>query len=182
MRKITHNFWILLALTCVFSDSVLAQQQKTGYVDTDLLVSRIPEYQSIQQQLRLLSQEWRAEVDDMQQEIEALKEDFEAREILYTEEIRNQKEQEINNKIQQREQYVEQKFGPDGEYFQKQKELLEPIQRKVFEAITVVAERDGFDFIFDRSQNTNILFAREEWNLNDEVLLELGISPEDISN
>lgn len=181
MRKISHNFWILLAFSFLVYGSAMAQQ-KTGYVDTDLLVSRIPEYQSIQQQLRLISQEWRAEIDDMQQEIEALKEDFEAREILYTEELRNQKEQEINSKIQQREQYLEQKFGPEGEYFQKQKELLEPIQRKVFEAITIVAERDGFDFIFDRSQNTNILFAQEEWNLNDEVLLELGISPDDISN
>ncbi|MGK7389960.1 MAG: OmpH family outer membrane protein, partial [Candidatus Cyclobacteriaceae bacterium M2_1C_046] len=86
------------------------------------------------------------------------------------------------NKIQQRQQYLEQKFGSEGDYFQQQKELLEPIQRKVFEAITVVAEREGFDFIFDRTQNNDILFARDQWNLNDEVLLELGIATDNTSN
>lgn len=181
MRKVVHNFCVLLAFICVVAGNASAQQ-KTGYVDTDFLVSKIPEYESIQQQLRSLSREWRAELEEMQQEIDKLKEDFAAREILYTEEIRQQKEQQINVRIKQRQQYLEQKFGSEGEYFQKQKELLEPIQRKIFEAITVVAEREGFDFIFDRSQNTNILFARRQWNLNDEVLLELGISPEDTSN
>lgn len=181
MKKVIYNFCFLLALTSVLAGSAAAQQ-KTGYVDTDYLVSQIPEYQSVQQQLRSLSQEWRAELDEMQQEIDRLKEDFSAREILYTEEIRKQKEQEINNKIQQRQQYLEQKFGAEGDYFQRQKELLEPIQRQVFEAITRVAERDGFDFVLDRTQKTEILFARDQWNLNDEVLLELGIAVENPSN
>lgn len=181
MIKVIHNFCLLLAFTLVFAAGTKAQQ-RTGYVDTDFLVSQIPEYQSIQQQLRSLSQQWRTELEEMQQEIETLKEDFAAREILYTEEIRNQKKQEINNKIQQRQRYLEQKFGSEGDYFQQQKELLEPIQRKVFEAITVVAEREGFDFVLDRTQNNDILFAREQWNLNDEVLTELGITTENPSN
>lgn len=182
MKKfVVYNFCMVFALTCMLASTAQAQQ-KTGYVDTDFLVSQIPEYQSVQQQLRSLSQEWRAELENMQQEIENLKEDFSAREILYTEEIRNQKEQEINNKIKQRQQYLEQKFGSEGDYFQQQKELLEPIQRKVFEAISIVAEREGFDFVLDRTQNTDILFARDQWNLNDEVLLELGIKPDNTSN
>jgi len=181
MEKVIYNFWLLLALVSVLAGSAAAQQ-KTGYVDTDYLVSQIPEYQSVQQQLRSLSQEWRAELEGMQQDIERLKEDFSAREILYTEEIRKQKEQEISNKVQQRQQYLEQKFGAEGDYFQRQKELLEPIQRQVFEAITRVAEREGFDFVLDRTQNTEILFARDQWNLNDEVLRELGISVDNPSN
>lgn len=181
MKKIIYNFCLLLALTFVFN-GVAEAQQKIGYVDTDFLVSQIPEYQSVQQQLRSLSQEWRTELEEMQQEIDRLKEDFAAREILYTEEIRKQKQEEINKQIQQRQQYLEQKFGSEGDYFQQQKELLEPIQRRIFEAITVIAERGGFDFIFDRTENNDILFAREQWNLNEEVLLELGISVDNTSN
>lgn len=181
MRKVLYNFCAFMAFTCMLAATADAQQ-KTGYVDTDFLISQIPEYQSIQSQLSSLSQEWRNELEAMQQEIDRLKEDFEAREILYTEEIRKQKEQEINNKIRQRQQYLEQKFGSEGDYFQQQKQLLEPIQRRVFDAITAVAERDGFDFVFDRSQRTNILYSREEWDLNDEVLLELGIKPDETSN
>lgn len=181
MNRFLHTFCIVLTLNLVFICDVLAQQ-KTAYVDTDFLISKIPEYESIQQQLSLLSQEWRSELEKMQQNIDNLKEDFAAKEILYTDEIREQRQQEIQNAVQQRQQYLEQKFGPKGEYFQKQKELLEPIQRRVFEAITAVAERDGYDFIFDRSQNTSILYTRKQWNLNDEVLFELGISPDETSN
>jgi outer membrane protein len=182
MKRISYTFCLLLALIGIVAADAEAQEQKIGYVDSDYLVAQIPEYQSVQQQLSSISQQWRDELNQMQQEIEKLKEDFEAREILYTEEIRNQKEQELNTKIQERQQYLEQKFGSNGEYFQQQKQLLEPIQRRVFEAISTVAERDGFDFIFDRSQKADILFARDDWNLNDEVLLELGISPEQTSN
>ena len=159
-----------------------AQDQKIGYVNTDEILAQMPEYQGIQEQLSTLSSEWNKQLDSMEQEIEQLKEDFEAKEILYTEELKKQKQQEIQNKIQQRQQYVDEKFGAKGEYFQKQKELLEPIQRKVFEAINQVANDQDFDFVFDRAQNSNMLFGEQEWNLNQEVLQELGITLNEASN
>ncbi len=183
MKRLSiHTFWVLLTFAFVLVTTAEAQEQKVGYVDTDYILSRIPEYQGVQQQLRQRAQEWRNQLNAMQQEIDRLKEDFEEKEILYTEELRKQKQQEIQNKVQQREQYLESKFGPEGEYFQTQQQLLEPIQRRIFDAITVVAEREGFDFVFDRAQDSTLLFSRNEWNLNNDVLIELGISPDQNSN
>jgi len=133
------------------------------------------EYQGIQQQLSTISSEWNKQLDKMEQEIDQLKEDFEAKKILYTEELKKQKQQEIQNKVQQRQQYLDEKFGANGEYFEKQKELLEPIQRKVFDAINKVANDQNVDFVFDRAQNSSMLYGEQEWNLNKEVLQELGI-------
>ncbi len=181
MKKVLYTTAVMLTLCLVLSNASMAQQ-KQGYVDTDYLLSQLPEYESIQQQLDLMSQEWRDELKEMQQEIDHMKEDFAAKEILYTDEIRKERQREIQQKIQQRRQYLEQKFGSRGEYFQQQRDLLEPLQRRIFEAIASVAERENFDFVFDRSQKNEILFAREEWNLNDEVLLEMGLSPEESSN
>jgi len=177
-------YTILLAGTfCLGLASLgVAQGQKIGYVDTDFILSQMPEYQGLEQRLQQLSREWRAELKQMQQEIDRLKEDFEAKEILFTDDVRKQRQEEINNKIQQREQYLDQKFGPEGEYFQRQKELLEPIQRKVFEAISSVARREGYDFVFDKANKTDIMYSRQEWNLNDEVLTELGIEVNETSN
>lgn len=160
----------------------LAQEQKIGYVDTDYILSKMPEYQGVQQQLRSISSEWNDKLDEMQNNIDQLREDFQAKEILYTDELRKQKQQEIQDKIRQRQQYLDQKFGDKGEYFQKQKDLLEPIQRKVFNAINTVAKRQNFDFIFDRAQNSNMLYSVQKWNLNDEVLQELGITLNEASN
>ncbi|MGD8428631.1 MAG: OmpH family outer membrane protein [Balneolaceae bacterium] len=160
----------------------MAQEQKIGYVDTDYILSNMPEYQGVQQQLRSISSDWNNKLEQLKDEIDQLKEDFQAKEILYTDELRAQKQQEIQDKIRQRQQYMDQKFGEKGEYFQKQKELLEPIQRKVFNAINTVAQRQNFDFVFDRAQNSNMLYSLQKWNLNDKVLQELGITLKEASN
>lgn len=159
-----------------------AQDQKIGYVNTDQILAQMSEYQGIQEQLSTLSSEWNIQLEKMEQEIEQLKEDFEAKEILYTEELKKKKQQEIQNKVQQRQRYLDEKFGAEGEYFQKQKELLKPIQRKVFEAINKVANEQDFDFVFDRAQNSSMLFGEQDWNLNEEVLQELGITLNEASN
>lgn len=182
MRKlILHSLSFLFVLSVTWGTAE-AQEQKIGYVDTDQILAQMPEYQGIQQQLKSISSEWNTQLEEMKQEVEQLKEDYQAKEILYPDELKEQKQQEIQNKVQQRQQYLDQKFGADGEYFQQQKKLLEPIQRKVFEAINTVADRGNFDFVFDRAQNSSMLYSVEEWNLNDEVLEELGITLNDTSN
>jgi len=159
-----------------------AQEQKIGYVDTDYILSKMPEYQGVQQQLNSISSEWNKKLSEMQDEIDQLRQDFQAKEILYTDELRKEKQQEIQNKIKERQQYMEQKFGDKGEYFQKQKDLLEPIQRNVFNAINAVAKRQNFDFVFDQAQNSSMLYSVQKWNLNNQVLQELGISLNEASN
>ncbi|NGP89320.1 OmpH family outer membrane protein [Fodinibius halophilus] len=159
-----------------------AQEQKIAYIDTDYILSQMSEYEGVQQQLETISSEWNAELEKMKEEIEQLKEDFETKKILYTEKLRKKKKEEIQNKVQQRQQFLDQKFGAKGEYFRKQKELLAPIQRKVFNAVNTVAKRKDFDFVFDRAQNSNMLYSDKEWNLNNEVLEELGITLNDSSN
>jgi len=182
VRNLVSHTAIACFLLMICASITAAQDQKIGYVNTDQILSQMSEYQGIQEQLSTISSEWNKQLDKMEQEIEQLKEDFKAKEILYTEELKKKKQQEIQNKIQKRQQYLDEKFGTKGEYFQKQRELLEPIQRKVFKAINKVANDQNFDFVFDRAQNSNMLFGEQEWNLNEEVLQELGITLNEPSN
>lgn len=184
MRKFCrHSFLMaLILLGGIYVSPVLAQEQKIGYVDTDFILSKMPAYEGIQQDLKKVSASWKEELKKMEQELEKLREDFEAKEILYTEEQRLQKEKEIQSMERQRQQYLEQKFGADGEYFQKQQELLEPIQRRIFQAINAVAKRQGFDFVFDQAQNSSMLFGSQKWNLNDQVLQQLDVTLNETSN
>lgn len=152
-----------------------AQDQKIGFIDSDVVLQNMPEYSGIEQQLQLLSENWRDEISELENEIRELEEDFEAREILFTEEIRRERLAEIEQKTRQLENYVDEKFGPDGDYFTRQQELLEPMQRSIFNALNQVASRDGFDFVFDRAEDIRFLYTREQWNLTEDVMLELGI-------
>ncbi len=176
MRSLRNTF--LLILLSSFSMNLMAQDQKIGYYESDFVLSKIPEYGGIEQQLKILSDGWKNEIQEKRTEIDNLEQDYQAKEILYTDEIKKEKRQEINSKRQQLENFIAQKFGPNGEYFLKQKELLEPIQRQVFAAVRTVAQRNGMDFVFDRSGDIYMVYARGEWNLSEDILLELGIEIE----
>lgn len=156
-----------------------AQDQKIGFIDSDEIIQNMPEYSGIEQRLSLLTENWREEIRQREDEIEDLELEFEAREILFTEEIRTQRINEIEQKRNELDQFIEEKFGPRGEYFERQKELLEPIQRQIFDALEQIANRDNFDFVFDRSEDARLIFTRDEWNLTEEVMLELGIEFEE---
>lgn len=172
----------ILLLLIVSVSNGTAQDQKLGFIDTDVIMQNMPEYSGIEQRLSLLSEGWREEISDLEQKIEEREQDFEAREILFTEEVRQQRLNEIETLRQQRDRMVEDKFGPQGEYFTTQESLLEPIQRQIFEALNVVARRQNFDFVFDRAQETRYLFIREEWNITEDVMLEMGMDPATIRN
>ncbi|WP_421775079.1 OmpH family outer membrane protein [Gracilimonas sp.] len=172
--------YILIPFLVVgLSQFLWAQEQKIGFYESDYILQQIPEYEGIQQQLDLLSTQWKEQVEELENEIQQLQEDYDAKEILYTDEIRNQKKQEIAQKKKQKEQFLAQKFGPEGEYFSRQRELLEPIQRQVFTAVRAVAQQQSFDFVFDRSGDIYMVYANNEYNLNDDILLELGIEVEE---
>lgn len=155
--------------------SLQAQGQMIGFYESEYVLKQIPEYTGIQQQLDLISNQWQEEIRRLEDEIKELEEDYKAKEILYTEEIRKQKKQEINEKKRAKDRFLSQKFGPEGEYFARQRELLEPIQRRVFSAVREVASRQGFDFVFDRSGDVYMVYANNEYNLTQDILIELGI-------
>ncbi|MEX0944660.1 MAG: OmpH family outer membrane protein [Balneolaceae bacterium] len=175
MIRIGLNITCILLLILFCLDDVYAQNQKIGYIDSDIIMQNMPEYSGVEQRLSLLSDGWRQEISRLENEISDLVTDFEAREILFTDDIREQRINEIELKREQLNNFIEDKFGPNGEYFTTQKELLEPIQRTIFDALLRVASREAFDFVFDRADDIRFLYARQEWNLTDEVMLELGM-------
>lgn len=173
MFRIWTYLIVILFSLCV--NTVYSQEQKIGYIDSDIIMQNMPEYSGIEQRLSLLQDSWRQEIVRMERAIDELESDFEAREILFTEDIRAQRLSEIEQKRNDLNRYIEEKFGPNGEYFTRQKELLEPIQRSIFQALSTVASRLGYDFVFDRSDDIRFLYVSREWNLTNDVMLEMGI-------
>lgn len=174
-KKFCLLFAACIAMQLITESGAMAQNQKIGFIDSDVIMENMPEYTGIEQRLSMLSDAWNRDLAEMERELEELETEFEAREILFTDEIREQRLEEINQKRNELNRYIEEKFGPEGEYFTRQKELLEPIQRQIFDALTRVANRGQFDFVFDRSKDTRFLFVNQQWNLTEEVMVELDI-------
>lgn len=166
---------ILVMLAVLNGQDLNAQNQKTGFIDSDYILSKMPDYNGVEQRLSTIVQSWTTEIDAMEKEIDELKRDLQAKEILYTEQVRKDKQDEIDRKTTDKERFVQSKYGPDGEYYKTQETLLEPIQQKIMLAVRTVAERGNYDFVFDRSGDFLFLYTKPQWNLSNDVLKELGI-------
>lgn len=172
----TRRLLAFVAILCVGALVYPAQaQQKIGYIDSDYILNQTPEYATVQQQIGRLEEQWRQEIKNKQAEVQELRREFEARELLYTEEERKRKQEEIQQAQQEVEQLRQRYFGPDGQLYQRQQELMRPIQERILTAVEEVATAEGYDYVFDKSGEFLFMFARDQYDLSDAVLRELGI-------
>lgn len=155
-----------------------AAQQKIGYVDSEYILDRTPEFASVQQQLDRLAQEWQREIESRQREVDEMFTEYQARELLYTQEERRSRREAIVDAEESVEGLRNQYFGPEGELFKQQENLLKPIQERVLAAVEQVARDEEYDYVFDKSGDFLFLFAQDEFDLSNRVLEELGIDIE----
>ena len=78
--------------------SVVANAQRFAYVDSDYILERIPEYQSAQEQLDQLSLSWQEEIEQLYSKIDQLYKKYQADQILLTQDMKMNRENEIINK------------------------------------------------------------------------------------
>ncbi|MBC8046462.1 MAG: OmpH family outer membrane protein [Fimbriimonadaceae bacterium] len=169
---------ILFALLFVtISATTFAQNQRFAYVNTDYILKNIPEFTEAQKKVDKMSEEWKAEVEKKQKEIDDAYRTFQNEQYLMTEDQKKAKIKEIENKEKAIKDYQKQKFGYEGELFQKRQELIKPIQDKVYDAIEKLSKDRGYDFVFDKSGSTLILFADAKNDRSDDILRNLGYTP-----
>lgn len=172
--QIQQTLFSLGLALCILPSSVFAQN-KIGYIDSEYILGKTPEYATIQQNIDRMAGEWQTEVEQQQGEVDDLFREYQARELLYTNEERQRKRDEIMRAESDIERLRMQYFGPEGELFRQQEQLMRPLQERILEAIETVATDQGYDYIFDKSGDFLFMYAREQFDVSDDVLEELGI-------
>ena len=166
---------IIFAVILIFASLSLNAQLKIGYVDSDTIMGKLPDANDAQTRLDALIAEWQEELSKMQNDWQAKYDDYEQRKLIMSDQKKAETEKELvtlENKITS---YRQQKFGPTGELFKKQTELMERVQNKVFNIIQEVAEEEGLDFVFDRSGDIIFLYAKPDYDITALVLEKLEI-------
>ena len=158
----------------------MAEAQRFAYVDTDRILRHIPDYHEAQKQLDQLAKKWQREIERKYKEIDELYNSLQAEEVLLTEEMKKKREQRITQKKREVRKLQEKRFGRNGDLYKKRKELLQPLQDKVYQAIKKLADRNGYDMILDSNESSNVIYATAEYDLTDDVIEELGYTPGDI--
>lgn len=165
----------LIAILFIIAGISSAQTAaKFGYVDTDYILSQIPEYKAAQTELDKTSIQWQKEMEAKYAEIDKLNKAYQADAVLLTDDMKKKRESEIAAKEKEAKDVQKQKFGVDGELFKRRVELVKPIQDKVYNAIKTVAEKKALGFVLDKSGQVSILYANSKYDISDDVLSLLG--------
>lgn len=151
------------------------QAQKIAIVDVSALLDGMDDYKKAQRQLDDLAAKWRREIAEEYDEIKGMYNKYQAEQVLLSDEVRRQREDEIMNKETEVRELQKRKFGPEGSLFQKRQELVQPIQERVFTAIEQYADSKGYDFIFDKGSASGMIFSNARYDKTDDVKAELGL-------
>ena len=171
-RFLTFVFIALFTLT-----GSMASAQKYAYVRTDYILNNIPAYADAQEQLDQLSKQWQQEVEGKFSEVDKLYQAYLKEQILLTEDLKKKREGEIVAKEKEAKEFQKSKFGADGELFRKRQELIKPIQEEIYNAIEQIATTGNYAVIFDKSGDTNIMWANTRYDKSEDVLRKMGITP-----
>ena len=169
MEKRITVLFLLLAMSSV------GFAQKIGYVDSEYILNRHPDYKRVQEEMDAIGAEWKKEAQNLENEIKEMYNALKAEEVLLTEEMYEERLQAIKEKEKNATAFNNRVFGINGQYFQKQSELLQPLQSKIFDAIDRVSKRNGIAILFDKASGLSMIYTDPRHDYSDFVIEELGL-------
>jgi len=169
---------LFLLLTMVTAFSATMNAQRIVFVDTERVLESMPAYQEAQKEIDQITQQWQEDIQRKYGEIDEMYRAYQAEEVLLTDELRQQRQDEIIEKEKQLKEYQKKKFGYQGDLYKKRQDLVKPIQDQIYEAISTMAKRKAYDIVLDKSSGVSILFANDEYDKTCEIMEGLGLSCE----
>lgn len=152
-----------------------ANAQKYAYIDSDFILNKLPDYIDAKDQLDKLAERWTKEIEERYEVLKTKKDNFAREEVLLPNEEKAKRLEEIGVMESEAMQMQRQRFGVGGDYFSKRQELIKPIQDKVYDAMQQVASRKNYSFVFDKANQSNLIYADSKMDISNEVLRELNI-------
>ncbi|MBO4777477.1 MAG: OmpH family outer membrane protein [Bacteroidales bacterium] len=155
--------------------ATIGYAQKTVYVDTDYLLSKIPAYKEAQQQIDELTKNWQVEIEEQRTALDALYKQYQIDKVLLSNDMKAKREQEILDKEKELKELQKKRFGANGDRVKKEEELIKPIQDEIFNAIKELASSQGYAFVIDAaSSEYTLLYSDSKYDVSDDVLRKLG--------
>ncbi len=165
------SLFLFLMLTCIG----YSHGQKFGYIDSEYIMSKMPEYSKAQKELNKASEGWQKDLEKMKTQVEDLRKKYQAEEVLLTEEMKQERLDTIAVKEKSMREFQRKVFGFEGMLFLKKQELVKPVQDKVFDAVEKVAKAKQLQIIFDKSGELVMVYTNPIHDYSEFVLEELGL-------
>ena len=148
--------------------------QRIAIVDINQVLGDMVEYKTAQKELDEVAAQWRQEISKEQDKVKSLYNKYQAEQVLLTDDIKKQREDEIVAKETEVREMQKRRFGPEGDLFKKRQQMVAPVQDKVFAAIEAYAAERGYDLIFDKAGAAGLLFVKPEFDKTEDIKKKVG--------
>lgn len=170
-----RTLYIICALVCAIAFGTnYAAAQKVAYIDMQYILKNLPQYETANEQLSMISKRWQKEIDALTQEAKLLETNYQTEQIFLSEDLKKKREQEIVQKQNEALELKRKYFGQNGELFKKREALLKPIQDEIYTAIQEIANDKKYDVVKDRSADPALIYMSSKLDISDMVLQKLG--------
>lgn len=161
---------VLIAIVAMMMCVGIASAQNYMVVDSEKVFKSIEAYNNALNEIENLSAQYQQRVDAKFQEVENMYNAYMQQRASLNESARQQREQAILSKEAEATQLQESLFGTDGELMKRRVELIQPIQKLVFDTIDNFSKLYGYDLVIDIAANPTILYYSEKVNFTDRII------------
>ena len=169
--KTTKKLFLLIV---ILMTSISTYSQKFAYVDSDYILSKMPEFSQAEEKIDDFSKEWQSEIEFAYEEVEQMYRDYQSEQVLLTSEMKTKREEAIMEKEKSIQSLQQKYFGNNGDLYKKRQDLIKPIQDRIFDAVQQLAASNKYSIIFDASSDLIMLYSNPDLDKSDKVLELMG--------
>ena len=147
---------------------------RVGYIDMNVILENIDEYQEACQLLDKNIANWKKEIELKKIQLKQYQDQLNTERILLKPELINDREVEIQDFASDILNLQEKRFGPRGDMIIQRSKLIQPVQDQVMSVVKLIAEEKKYDFIFDRSSNVTMLYSAKNYDISDLVIKRIN--------
>ena len=167
MKYVTCAIAILL-----FTPLLVLAQGKIGYVDSQKIFQKSPEFQEAQAKFDKEVDDWNKQAADMNAKIDSLKADNERNSLVWSATKKKESDAMLQAKQDTLQQFLDATFGPSGKAEKRMAELSKPVKDRIVSIVKKIAIENDYEMVLDAA-NVSIAYAKDNLDLTDEVLAEM---------
>ena len=172
--------WIISSIVVgLFVFAQTASAQKIGYVSTDAIRAQYESNKQAVERLNAYVDEWKVELAQRQTDIDELEIEIKKNRLIWTDQERQTKEKEVEEKRKDRDQFARMKFEPGGEHDQNAESLFKAVWSKIYLAVQKVSAAEGYDIVWDKSVQP-LVYVNAKYDITVKVMKELGIDADEL--
>ncbi len=175
-KKVTILRFVLIS--CLLSITIFGYAQRNvriGFLDIDKVLAAHKGYGESNQELERKISDWRKEIESKQEALDEQREALDIEKPLLTDEIFEERTEDIDFEQEKLDQYIQKRFGTEGDWLKQRILLAQPAQDEILTAIREIADDRNLDYVFDSTADILVLHSEKKYDISDLVIRYIEI-------